>query len=303
MYMKGGTQMKPHTIIHLFKEGFAGLWKNRMMALASMATIILSLLVLGISYSIAQNFEHIVKQIEVQMGITAYINEQYTDADITRLQDHIENLTNVVNVDFISKDAALKIFAGEDLELYHKYKDDNPLPRSFEIKVSEATYQANVVENLNRIEGLEISYFEAETQIFVELNNSIQIFSMFLISLLIMIALLLINNTIKLTVYVRKKEIEIMKNIGATDNFIRIPFLIEGLTIGIIGAIIPAFIIVRIYQIAEDYLSVILLNLVGGISLRSINSILIELVPIYLILGVCVSALGSGVAIRRHLKV
>ncbi|OOO00304.1 MAG: hypothetical protein ATN35_08015 [Epulopiscium sp. Nele67-Bin004] len=295
--------MKLYTISYLFKEGLRGLWKNRMMAFASIATIVLSLLVLGISYSIAQNFEYIISQVEVQMGITAYVSDVFSDQEIESLKQTVENMANVVEVEYISKDDALQILAQGDTVLYEEFKDDNPLPASLEIKVSEVAHQADIVEKLLRVEGIEIDYFEAETDLFIDLNNRIQIFSGILISLLALIALLLITNTIKLTVFVRKKEIEIMKFIGATDSFIRIPFLVEGITIGIIGAIVPMFMIFKVYEFAMQELSGAFDMIFGGISLKSVEVIMMGLLPMYVGLAIGISVVGSVIAIHRHLKV
>ncbi len=295
--------VKLYTISYLFKEGLRGLWKNRMMAFASIATIVLSLLVLGISYSIAQNFEYIISQVEVQMGITAYVSDVFSDQEIESLKQTVENMANVVEVEYISKDDALQILAQGDTVLYEEFKDDNPLPASLEIKVSEVAHQADIVEKLLRVEGIEIDYFEAETDLFIDLNNRIQIFSGILISLLALIALLLITNTIKLTVFVRKKEIEIMKFIGATDSFIRIPFLVEGITIGIIGAIVPMFMIFKVYEFAMQELSGAFDMIFGGISLKSVEVIMMGLLPMYVGLAIGISVVGSVIAIHRHLKV
>ncbi len=295
--------MKAHTIRYLLKEGFRGLWRNRMMAVASSGTIILSLLVLGVSYSIAQNFDYIMNQIEVEMGITAYVSDYLSLPEIEALETAIRQMPNVVAVEYITKEEALKIFAGENTDLYDKFVKDNPLPGSLEIKVSEAVHQQLIVENLMRVHGLEVSYFEAETEMFIQLNRSIQLFSAALIIILTIVALFLITNTIKLTVYIRRKEIEIMKFIGATDAFIRIPFMIEGVTIGIIGAIIPSFIIVYVYEFVEAQIAEVLSSMIGGIALKSIDSIMIGLLPMYVILAVGVAALGSVIAIREHLKV
>ncbi|OON92384.1 MAG: hypothetical protein ATN34_00315 [Epulopiscium sp. Nele67-Bin002] len=295
--------MKLYTISYLFKEGLRGLWKNRMMAFASIATIVLSLLVLGISYSIAQNFEYIISQVEIQMGITAYVSDVFSDQEIDSLKQTVENMANVVEVEYISKDDALKILAQGDTVLYEEFKDDNPLPASLEIKVAEVAHQADIVEKLLRVEGIEIDYFEAETDMFIDLNNRIQVFSGILIALLALIALLLITNTIKLTVFVRKKEIEIMKFIGATDSFIRIPFLVEGITIGIIGAIVPMFMIFKGYEFAIQELSGAFDMIFGGISLKSVEVIMMGLLPMYTGLAIGISVVGSIIAIHRHLKV
>ncbi len=295
--------MKPYTISYLFFEGLKGLWNNRMMAIASIATIVLSLLVLGVSYSIAENFDYFIKQLEVQMGITTYVSDWYSEDDILRLKSNIEAMPNIREVVYISKDEALLEFAADDKELYNNFKEDNPLPASLEVIVSDIVYQQEVAEALSSIDGLEVSYFEAETAVFISLKSSIQLFSFVLILILAIISLLLITNTIKLTVFIRKREIEIMKHIGATDAFIRVPFLVEGLTIGAIGAIIPSYIILYAYNYVNSHVGAMLLTMFGGISLKPSDAIMAGLVPIYIIMAIGISAVGSAIAIRRHLHV
>ncbi|OOB80133.1 MAG: hypothetical protein BEN19_06540 [Epulopiscium sp. Nuni2H_MBin003] len=294
--------MKGHTISYLFLEGLKSLWKNRLMAFASVATIVLSLLVLGMSYAIANNFEYIIGQIEQKIGISVYLNDTLSDIQTAELEKKIKSIPNVSQVSYITKDEALQIFAGEDIVLYDEFKDDNPLPASFEVRVNQIVNQQAVVEQLMQL-GLEVNFFQAETDIFISLNAAIQFFSSIVIIILIIISLLLITNTIKLTVFVRKKEIEIMKYIGATDSFIRVPFLVEGISIGIIGVIIPTIVIFRVYDVVARGLSKVLIDVVGGIYLRPIETIMVGLVPIYIVLAIGISMLGSIIALRRHLKV
>ncbi|ONI40860.1 hypothetical protein AN396_00710 [Candidatus Epulonipiscium fishelsonii] len=295
--------MKWHTINYLFGEGFKGFWRNRMMAVASIATIMLCLIILGISYSIVKNVEYIMVQIEQQMGITVYISDEYTPENIKQIYTQIQEIPNVIDVEYITPDDALRSFAGSDLALYDKFKNDNPLPASFEIEVNRIENQAQVVSVLKEVPGLEVRFLKSETETFFQLNQSIQIFSGVIIVALIGIALLLITNTIKLTVYVRKKEIGIMKYIGATDAFIRIPFLIEGLSIGILGGMIPIFVVYNLYACAEKMLTPNLSQIFSGIQLITSMSIITELIPLFMGIGVTISAVGSILAIHKYLKV
>lgn len=297
--------MKWHTIKYLCKEGILGLWKNRLMALASTATIILCLLILGMSYSIAENINYIMHQIETEMGIVAYINDKTEEARITEIEKRIKGMGDITEVKYVSKEDALKNFAAgqENDDLFEEFKLDNPLPASFEIKVNSIENQKLVVEELRKIAELQVEYFENETNMFITINKSIQFISMIIIVCLIVIALLLITNTIKLTVYVRRREINIMKYIGATDAFIRLPFLIEGVLIGIVGCLVPTWIIHSMYSWLETFMTASLGGFLGGMQLQPIHVIMNSLVPIFILLGVGIGMVGSGIAIRKHLKV
>lgn len=297
--------MKWHTIKLLCKEGLKGLWKNRLMALASIGTIVLCLLILGMSYSVAENIDYILAQIETQMGITAYINDEAPTQRIKSIEEQIKAIPNVIGTQYLSKEKALELFAKdqESDTLFEQFKNDNPLPASFEIQVNQIENQDAVVKELNKIPELQITYFEKETDMFIVLNKSIGLISAGVIGCLIVIALLLITNTIKLTVYVRRREINIMKYIGATDSFIRLPFLIEGISIGIIGCIVPIGMIYTAYNWASEVMIKSLSAVLGGLTLQPINEIMHGLIPIFIALGVGIGALGSAIAIHKHLKV
>ncbi|MGL6174198.1 MAG: permease-like cell division protein FtsX [Cellulosilyticaceae bacterium] len=297
--------MKWHTIKLLCKEGIMGLWKNRLMALASIGTIILCLLILGMSYSVAENIDYLLAQIETQMGITAYLNDEASEERIKIIESQIKQIPHVTAVEYISKEKALQIFAGdqESNTLFEDFKNDNPLPASFELQVNQVENQEAVVKELKNIPELQITYFEKETDMFITLNKSIRLLSTAVIGCLVVVALLLITNTIKLTVYIRKREINIMKYIGATDAFIRLPFLIEGITIGIIGCIIPIGMIYTAYNWASEMMVQSLSGILGGLTLQPIDEIMTGLVPIFGALGIGIGVLGSAIAIHKHLKV
>lgn len=297
--------MKWSTVKYLCKEGILGLWKNRLMALASAGTIILCLLILGMSYSIAKNIESVLHQVETQIGVSAYIRDSVEETRITEIESQIKNTDYVLEVEYISKEDALKKFASsqEDNTLFEQFKNDNPLPASFEIKVEAMQYQEEVVKKLQNIPELQVEYFKNESIIFMSINHSVQLISSILIGCLIVIALLLITNTIKLTVYVRRKEINIMKYLGATDTFIRLPFVIEGILIGIVGCIVPIWVIKEGYVVFLDLIGDALGNFMGGMQLVPIAEIMQGLMPMFGLIGIGIGVLGSAIAIHKHLKV
>lgn len=297
--------MKWNTIKYLCKEGFLGLWKNRLMALASIGTIVLCLLILGMSYSIAINIEEILHQVETQIGISAYINDETEESRIATIETTIKGIPYITEVNYISKEDALQTFANkqEDSALFEQFKNDNPLPASFDIKVKSIEYQEQVVNQLKTIPELQVEYFKNESAIFMTINKTIQLVSSVIIGCLVIIALLLITNTIKLTVYVRRKEINIMKYLGATDSFIRLPFIIEGILIGIIGCIIPIYAIRKGYTLLIDLVGSVLGSFMGGIHMVPVTTIMQSLVPMFVGISVGIGVLGSIIAIRKHLKV
>lgn len=297
--------MRWNTLRYLFKEGIMGLWKNKTMALASAGTIVLCLLILGMSYAIGMNIDSLLKQVENKFGITCYVNDGINEDQIQKIKEQIENMSSVKEVKYISKEEALKDFSegSEDMSIFEDFKEDNPLPASFEITVYDITEQEAVVKALQGIEGIEAQYLKRETQMFINLNRTISYICIGIIICLIVVGLLLMSNTIKLTVYVRRKEINIMKYIGATDWFIRLPFLIEGTAIGLISSVMAIAIIAGTYDYLNKKIALQLMSALDGISLVPTEIIMNGMIPICLVLGGFIGLVGSAFAIRKHLKV
>lgn len=297
--------MRWNTLRYLFKEGIIGLWKNKTMALASAGTIVLCLLILGMSYSIGMNIDSLLKQVENKFGITCYVNDDISEEQVQSIKQQIEGMSSVKEVKYISKEEALKTFseASEDTSIFEDFKEDNPLPASFEITVYDIEQQEAVVKALQQVEGIETQYLKQETQMFINLNTTINYICVGIIICLIVVGLLLMSNTIKLTVYVRRKEINIMKYIGATDWFIRLPFLIEGTAVGLISALMAITVIACAYDWLNQKIAVQLIGSLDGISLVSTATIMNGMIPICLALGVFIGLVGSAFAIRKHLKV
>lgn len=297
--------MRWNTLRYLFKEGIMGLWKNKTMALASAGTIVLCLLILGMSYSIGMNIDYLLKQVENKFGITCYVEDDVSEEQVQNIKTQIESMSSVKEVKYISKEEALKQFSegSEDASIFEDFKEDNPLPASFEITVHDITEQEAVVKDLQGIEGIETQYLKRETQMFIHLNQTISYICGGIIICLIIVGLLLMSNTIKLTVYVRRKEINIMKYIGATDWFIRLPFLIEGTAIGLISSLLSITVIACSYEWLNKEIGAQLMGTLDGISLVSTATIMNGMIPICLALGGLIGLVGSAFAIRKHLKV
>lgn len=297
--------MKLSTLKYLFKEGIVGLWRNRTMALASIGTIILCLIILGISYGIGTNIDYLIEQIETKFGITAYLQDDLTKEQTEILKNKIEAIPNVSEVTYVSKEEALKTFSEENdnQSLFTMFQQDNPLPASFEITTTEIDDQPELIQELNAMEGIEETiYFKNETTSFIHIRNTINYVCLGIMACLIVVGLLLMSNTIKLTVYVRRREINIMKYVGATDAFIQVPFLIEGTLIGFLGALISIVMVTFAYdQIREK--AAAMTGVLGELSLLPTAEILHSLMPMYFGLGIGIGLIGSAFAIHKHLNV
>ncbi len=303
--MKEDMMMKWNTLKYLFKEGIIGLWRNRTMAFASAGTIVLCLLILGMSYSIGTNIDYIIEQIESKFGITAYIQDGLSESSILSIENKIKRMPNVASITYISKDEALETFSedNEDASLFEMFKEDNPLPASFEIIAIDIKNQGQLVKSIEALEGIdEAVYLKNETETFISIRKTVNYVCYAIIACLIVVGLLLMSNTIKLTVYIRKREINIMKYVGATDSFIRVPFLIEGMLIGTLGALVAIITIALGYDWVQS-MSKSATGILGEISLLPTANIMVSLVPIYLSLGIGIGLIGSAFAIHKHLKV
>ena len=297
--------MKLSTLRYLFKEGIVGLWRNRTMALASLGTIVLCLLILGMSYGIGVNIDYLIEQIEAKFGMTAYLNDDLTQKDIDQLQYKVKQIKSVKEVIYISKEQALKNFSEENEEqsLFEMFREDNPLPASLEITVSDITKQEEIVNELKHMEGIdETIYFKDETASFMKIGHTIDYICIGILIILIVVGLMLMSNTIKLTVYIRRREINIMKYVGATNSFIQVPFLIEGMLIGLLGAMVSIVVITLSYDWALQKFSE-MTGVLSGFSLAPAKQIMETLVPMYIILGVGIGLIGSAFAIHKHLNV
>lgn len=297
--------MKWSTLKYLFKEGIVGLWRNRTMALASIGTIVLCLLILGMSYALGTNVDYMIEQIEEKFGVTAYLKEDLDETALQALKSKIQALPQVESITYISKEEALSTFSedNENANLFAMFKEDNPLPASFEIITHDIKEQAQLVALIGTYEGIdEAVYFENETQTFINIGKTINHLCYMVLICLIVVGLMLMSNTIKLTVYVRRKEINIMKYVGATDAFIQVPFLIEGVLIGLIGALVSMGIVASSYSWIRDKAAMVT-GVLGELSLVGSGSIMSVLIPLFVTIGVGIGLVGSAFAIHRHLKV
>lgn len=297
--------MKWSTLKYLFKEGIVGLWRNRTMAFASMGTIILCLIILGMSYAIGKNIDYMIVQIEAKFGVTAYLEDDLTNEQIEVLKGKVEALPQVKNVTYVSKDEALKTFSedNENANLFAMFKEDNPLPASFEIITNNIKDQEKLVTVLQSYEGIEDTiYFQNETQTFINIRNTVNYVCYAIMICLVVVGLMLMSNTIKLTVYVRRREINIMKYVGATDLFIQVPFLIEGTLIGLLGSIVSILLVSGAYEWIRSKATTAT-GVLGDIMFLPGNGIIFSLIPIFAVLGIGIGFVGSIFAIHRHLNV
>ncbi len=305
--------MKIRSIRVCLKQGLQGIWRNRLMVLASVCTVSACLFILGIVYCLVANVQQFADDLDDSLGIIAFLSENVSEESVPTLVEQIRDMEGVKEVTYVSADEAWQNFKesmgfddqlGEDT--LAQLDQDNPLANSasLEIYLYEAADQNDFVEQLQTMPQIRSIRYAAETaDVLANLSSMITWGGMALILLLVFIAILLISNTIKLSVFVRRTEIGIMKYIGAKDSFVKIPFIVEGMIIGVLGAVLPAILIYFSYGSIVNFVMQQFGTFTQLIHFISANTILIQLIPIFLAVGIVVGVLGSTLSLRKYLKV
>lgn len=311
--------MKISTLFYTIKQGFANIFRNKWYSLASIATISACLFLFGLFYSIVANFQNILKTAEEGVSVTVFFHsemdncESHTDGQIPSEQrieeigQEIAKRAEVSEVQFQSADEAWATFGpdyfGED---YADGFPENPLAGedTYEIFLSDVSMQDALVTWLQSIpEVRKVNYSEMTANTLSGLNLLIAYVSMGIIVILLAVSIFLISNTVAIGISVRAEEINIMKYIGATDFFVRAPFVLEGMLIGLIGAAVPLGLIYSLYNYALNYVVNRFMVLSGFLNFLSVEEIFHFLTPISLGVGVGIGFLGSISTVRKHLHV
>lgn len=295
--------MKIRTIEYFIREAVSSLRHNGMMSLASVSTVALSLLILGVFLVMVLNLNNMASTLESQVQISVYLQDGAKEQDIQEVGTRISKLPGVIQVTYVSKDEALSRFKqrlGEQQGLLTALGDTNPLPNAFEVKVDNPDRVKATALAISKFKGVENANFGQEVvEKLFSLTKMIRMFGVVLIIFLALAALFIISNTIRITVFARRKEIGIMKYVGATDWFIRWPFLIEGMVLGFGGALIAVLVLNRTYSALTQqvYESLAFLPLIPKYPFLTNISILL------LLAGAAIGALGSTISLKRFLRV
>ncbi|MCR5511062.1 cell division transport system permease protein [Lachnospiraceae bacterium XBB2008] len=299
--------MKINSFFYTLHQGFKNIFRNKLFTLASLATIGACLFLFGIMYSILANFENIIKNAENGVSVTVFFDEGLDDASIQSIGDLIRSQTDIVsNVVFVSAEDAWESFKEEYLGEYADGFTENPLADSahYEIYLKDVSRQQELVDMLNGLNGIRrVNQSEMTATTLTGINKLVAYISVGIIAILLAVSIFLISNTITIGISVRKEEIEIMKYIGATDFFVRSPFVVEGMLIGVIGTIIPLALIYFLYDVVIGFIKERFSVLSQLLTFLSIQEIFHVLVPVSLAIGLGIGFLGSIITVRKHLRV
>ena len=297
--------MRISTFFYTLKQGIRNIFRNGWYSLASVATISACLLLFGAFFAIVVNVVHIVKAAEEGVAVTVFFDEGLGDEKIAQIGDMITKRSEVREVNFVSADEAWETFK-QDLGEYAEGIIDNPLEDSanYEIYLNRIEDQNSLVTYLESIEGVrEVNRSDLTANILTGMNSLLGYIAVAIIVILLAVSVFLISNTVMIGIQLRKEEITIMKYIGATDFFVRAPFVVEGLIIGLIGSAIPLGLIYSLYNYIIDFINVNFNILTDLLKFVSIADIFQYLVPISLGIGAGIGFVGSFTTVRKHLRV
>lgn len=299
--------MKFRSIKYFFSEAFGGVIKNRLMSIASIGTVAACIFIIAISYCALSNVNYMLDQLESSIGIAVFLDDNVDSDKVLQINDELLTIPHVASVSYISPEDALNdLKQSWDAEDILAGFDDtnNPLSSSFEVSLDDISYQGDVVNKIEQIDGVRnIRHAESETQMLVKVSKFLSIFGILLILVLAAISVIIITNTIKLSVFTRRTEISIMKYVGATDWFIRWPFVIEGIIIGLVGASIPIVAAWPLYNKLVDLIYQHVPMIKSIVSFKFGIDIFSVLLPGALLFGALLGILGSTISLRKHLDV
>ena len=298
--------MRINSFFYTLRQGVRNLFRNKWFTLASIATISACLFLFGLFYAIVTNFQHIVKSAQEGVAVYVFFDDGLEDSRIQQIGEMILRRSEVSKINFVSAEEAWESFKEEYLGDYADGFTENPLENSaqYEIYLSDVSMQSALVTYLESLDGVRlVNRSELVATTLTGVNALIAYVSMGIIAILFAVSVFLISNTVMIGISVRKEEINIMKYIGATDFFVRSPFVIEGMMIGLIGAAIPLGIIYTLYNVVMEYITTRFAMLSTLLSFLTVEEIFNVLIPVSLGIGVGIGFLGSIVTVRKHLRV
>ena len=317
--------MRISTFGYVGKQGVKNIWRNKMFSLASIATMSACIFLFGLFFSILVNFQYIIKSAEEGVAITVFFNDDATEEQKKEIGEQLESRDDVSEVKYVSADDAWaefqKEYFGDNPELAEGFKDDNPLAGSDNYEVymktvkgddknliakskSLSATQQDLVKFAQSLDGVrQVNKSDVVANTLSSVNMLVAYVSIAIIAILLGVSIFLISNTVTTGITVRKEEIAIMKYIGAKDFVVRSPFVIEGLIIGLFGAVIPLALLYFLYDKAVAYIMEKFSILKNIITFLPVGNVYIYLLPIGLAMGIGIGFLGSYFTVRKHLRV
>lgn len=301
--------MRFNNVTYLFCEGLRNVFKNKKASMASLLTMFCAMFIFGIFFVIGQNANSIVEQVSSSQGIQVFILNDATDEEMNILESKIWELGDKIStVTFVSKQEALESMKesfGSDSDLLDGYEGDNNIfPASYIVTLSDLVYSSEVEEAISKMDNVKkIESSNQTIDTLIKIAKGVRLAIGVIFILLIIMAVTIISNTIKLSVHARRKEISIMKYVGATNGFIRGPFIVEGILIGVASAGITLLALAGIYDFVIGKIGSSSVLQTMQIHLLSFTDMIQIITVVFLVLGIGIGILGSSISMKKYLEV
>lgn len=289
---------------YLTKEGFRNIRVNHLMSIASIAVLMSCLVMMGAAFMVIVNVNNVMSEIESQNVVMVYLKDEVQGEALTEMREKITLMQNVKKCEFVDKETAFKQQL-EELDTDATYFEgvDNPLPDLFKVSVSDMTKFDKTVAELKTLDGVDSVRDNREiAQTLVKIRQTIFYVSIGVIAVLLLISLFIIANTVRITMYSRRLEINIMKSVGATNWFIRWPFMVEGMVLGAISGILSLAVVWGLYRLVQPSVSSMLTMVSRGFTTVSFLDYVVYILVAFLVIGIVSGGIGSLISIQKYLK-
>ncbi|MFB1051338.1 permease-like cell division protein FtsX [Paraliobacillus sp. JSM ZJ581] len=297
--------MKFRTLKRHFREGSKNIWRNSWMTIASIGAVTTTLILVGAFLALMLNLNHVADNLEEDVQIKALVELTAADSEVEAVGEQIKEISEVETVEFSTKEEELKSLVdsmGEEGGAWELYEQDNPLNNAYIVKTTDPQDTMAIASEIEKIDNIEkVNYGQDVVQNLFQFNEYARNIGLVLIFALVFTAIFLISNTIKITIMARSKEIGIMKLVGATNWFIRWPFFVEGLLLGVLGSILPIIILLTGYYYLVNNTTA--LDQFSFMTLLDFHPFAWQLAAIVLLIGAAIGVWGSVMSVRKFLKV
>lgn len=297
--------MTASSLRYLFKEGFRNTWTNRMMSIASICVLMSCLVLIGCASMIFLNIESLLGRIEEENVVMVYIEDGTTDADITAMGETIKAIDNVKGIEFVAKETAweeqLATMEEAQREFFTEISSDIPLPDAYKVTVDDLAYFDSTIDQIKQLDHIDtIRENKDLAKKLVTIRHGIEVIAIVIVAVLLAISVFIIQNTIKLTVYSRRLEISIMKSVGATNSFVRLPFVVEGMILGIISGVVSLGVVWAFYEFAINQFSDLLISL--GLEALKFADYALPMLGAFVLIGIITGVGGALLSMGRYLN-
>lgn len=297
--------MTASSLKYLIKEGFRNTWTNRMMSIASICVLLSCLVLIGSASMIFLNINALVDKIEDENVIMVFIDDSADQAAVDEMGEKLNAMSNIQKTEFVPKEQSwaeqLETMEEAQAQFFTQISTDIPLPNAYKVTVSDLSQFNKTVDEIKQLDNIETVRENSDVAKKLDtISRGITIIAIGIISVLFAISLFIISNTIKITVYSRRLEISIMKSVGATNGFVRLPFIVEGIILGAVSAVISLGVVWGVYEFATKYFSDLLQSI--GLSALAFDGYALYMFLAFLCIGVISGVGGSLITMSKYLR-